>query len=367
MKHNEDCFILKKLRKGHKKSNVSLFVMRKKPTIYQQVKDNHFLLVKLGITDKMIVDLYKTNKTLATIANELGISAGLLGQRIKELNLKRTKRFQKKAYNKKKIQELDRLGLSQVQIAKKLGIGTTTLTRIRKFYHIELPKQRLYSKKNIESRTYYKLHHILPESPYQTNILEKYAKQIIELLKQGVSRTEIAKRYNVCTATVFNFMYLYGLHEPVKKKCWNKKEFKKLYKSGLSQKEIAKHLNCAPCTVSHKVKEFGLKRSASKVKKGSKLNIQENLIKKLYMQGLSGQEIANQVHATNISVYNKIHQMKLTRPKKWAEYTSTFKGHDEELLQMRQRGMTLKEIGQKFGVKANTVHHRLKKLEAKYA
>ena len=157
---------------------------------------------------------------------------------------------------------------------------------------------------------------------------------------------------------------MYGIHAPIRKACDHKEQLiRQAFHEGKTLKEIAQQVKCSPCTLLHKVQEMKITRSGKSVTKKSFLNDQKELIATLYQQGLSGDEIAAKLHTTNQSIYRCIRRLNLTRPNKWAEYRSTFKGRDTELLQMRQQGMTLKQIGDYFGVKDNTVLYRLRKLE----
>ena len=124
-------------------------------------------------------------------------------------------------------------------------------------------------------------------------------------------------------------------------------QLRRLFDSNLSQNEIALRLGISRTKLAYTLKELGLKRS---------------VIRKMYQAGASGAEIADKLKVHKISVYNKIKKMNLSRPKKCAEYTSTFKGKDIELIKLRQSGLSLKQIADLFGVKPNTVFYRLKKL-----
>ena len=174
-------------------------------------------------------------------------------------------------------------------------------------------------------------------------------------------KTQIARRYHVSTATVYNLIYLYDLKAPVIKKLDKKEDaVKQLFQQGLSYPVISDKLKCSKPTIRCKVKDLQLKRNTIKI--NSFLTRQEDVIRKMYMEGASGAEIADKLNVHKISVYNKIKQMKLVRPIKVAEYTSTFKGKEAELIKLRQSGMSLKQIAEIFGVKPNTVFYRLKKL-----
>lgn len=325
-------------------------------------KDYHLLekrMDKLG-------QLYQTDMTLAEIAHKMGVSQTTICDKIKELGWKRTPRCKKKVVNERKLKELLKLGLSDVQICQKLHIGRYVLSKYKKQlgFYVKDEVRIAASKKAATCRAHYRKEGLRAECPNLTNVLEKYQDEIIPLLEQGTPKTEIAKRYGVCVETVFNFIHLYGIHAPIRKACDHKEQIiLQAFHEGKTLKEIAKQVQCSPCTLLHKVQEMKITRSGKSVTKKSFLNDQKELIATLYQQGLSGDEIAAKLHTTNQSIYRCIRRLNLTRPNKWAEYRSTLKGRDTELLQMRQQGMTLKQIGDYFGVKDNTVLYRLRKLE----
>lgn len=310
--------------------------------------------------------LYQSDLPMVQIAKRLGVGKTTLEYKIRELGWQRKPRLKKTSINKQKLQELIRLGLSDRKIQEKLHIGRCVLFRYKKelgLYNAD-QKKVASGKKGSANRAYYKQTGELAECPYLTNVLEKYQAEIIPLLEQGTPKTEIAKQYNVSLSTVFNFIHLYGLKAPIKKVCDNQDQLiTQAFQEGKSLEDIAKQLHCCPATIQRKVKEIQLNRPKNTVMKKSFLNDRKAVVQKLYEQGLSGAEMSEKLGISPQNIYQSIKRFQLTRPQKWAEYRSTFKGHDEELLQMRQSGMTLKQIGEHFGVRDNTVFYRLRKLE----
>lgn len=215
-----------------------------------------FKFVHCSPLEKEVVSLFETNLTMSEIAKKLGIGKTTLEKIVKKLGLKRSPRFKYKGYDKKKIVELETLGLTNIDIAKKLGIHVSTLRRIKKNLGILNPTDKTgnIAQKIALSRRYNKLHGIYPDCPNQTNILGKYGDEIIELLKNGISKAEIARRYNVCPATVFNFIYLYGVKAPVVKKCDDIIQLEQAFKNVVSLKQIAANFNCSEKLVANKIK-----------------------------------------------------------------------------------------------------------------
>ena len=332
-------------------------------------------LMRLYKTNKICSEdelkkLYQTDMTLVEIAKKLNVSRTGLQKKIRELGWTRKSRHKKKLINPKKLKELVELGCSDKQIQEQLNIGRFVLSRYKKELglYFEDENKIFQGKKGAQNRDYYKKTGEIPECPCHTNILEKHKDEIIDLLKEGALRTEIAKKYHVSRSTVFNFMHLYGIKAPIIKVCdKNEQVILQNPQKGKSLEEIAQELHCSPNTIYRFLHQKGLKASQRKIEKKSFLNNQKDLIQKMYQQGLSGEEMAARLNVSKASIYSCIKRFNLTRPQRWAEYRSTFKGHAKTLIQMRQRGMTLKQIGDIFGVKENTVSRRLKKLRSAYA
>ena len=316
--------------------------------------------------ERELRSLYRSNITCKEIARILNVGESTLTKAISLLGLKRKPRYQRKGYNLPLLRELEALGLSHVEIAARLGVHVSTLKKIYQYYGLtySIPQSSEFVQKRVKSRKDNKENGTRPLCPNQTNVLEPYADKIIELLNTGVSKSEIARRYGVCPGTVFNFIYLNQLKAPVIRKCDNIERIKTAYSHGATQKEIAQDLNCSTKLVSQRLKDLKLKRSQALVKRDSSLKRQENLIRELYLQGLSGWEIAEKVHAHPGSIYQKLKKMNLSRPIKVAEYKSAFKGKKETLLNMWHNGMSINDLAKYFGVHRNTISYHLKRLGA---
>ena len=322
----------------------------------------------LSSMNEKIIELYDTELTLEQIAEKLSIGKTSLCNRIKELGLKRAPRLKRKIIAKEDILALEEQGLSYIKIAEKLNIGPGNLLIKRKQLGIYNPPQKILEQtaKSVKARVENKKAGIKTEARYKYNCLEIYLDEILELLYSGVSKVEVARRYNVNPHTVHNLLALYEIKIPVIKKLDGKdNQIKRLFNKGLSIKEIAKKLNCSFITVTTKIKELNLSRPLSDIKINSRLAKDERLIKKMYEQGCSLEEIGKKVKAHPIWIGVKIRKMGLTRANKMAEYKTKLFGLDKEIIKMREKGLTFKEIGQAFGVAPNTVMYRLRKLESK--
>ena len=315
-----------------------------------------------------IINLYDSDLSLEQIAEKLSIGKTTLRNKINELGLTREPRIRRKNIAKEKIQFFEEQGLSYRAIAQKLNIHPATLLRIRKHLGIYNPPKEVIERqaKATKARAENKKAGIKPEAKHKYNCLEIYLDEILELLYSGVSKTEVARRYKVHPTTVHNLLALYEIKIPVIKKLDGKdNKIRRLFNKGLSVQEIANKFKCSAMTVMTKIKELNLSRSLSEIKINSKLAKEEQLIKNLYENGCSLQEIGERVEANPISVGIKIRKMGLVRAKKMPEYKTKLFGQDNEIIKMRRKGMTYKEIGQVFGVAPNTIMYRLRKLENK--
>lgn len=312
-----------------------------------------------------LLHLYETEMSLEQIAKHLHVSLTSLYSKVKELGLTRERRYKKKPIDIKLFKELLALGAPDKNIAKRLGVCPDTVIKLKRQYGFATDDEQKISKgkKAAKCRAYYKKTGTRPECPTSTNRLEKYADDIIDLLEAGVAKTEIAKRYGVCPSTVYNFIHLYDIDAPVKKVCDDKEELiAEAFESGVSLEDISQKVGCSKNTIYLKLKDMRLARDSQNIKRKSLLNNQENTIRQLYEKGLSGTAIAELMGVSYPSLYEFIHRKQFER--RPSVHRSIFDGHDEELLQMRQEGKTLKQIGAYFGVGANTVSYRIQKLQA---
>ena len=319
-------------------------------------------------TSGYIVELYNSELTLEQIAEKLSIGKTTLRNKISVLGLKREPRLKRKNISKEEIQSLEDEGYNYREIAQRLGIHPATLLIKRKKLGIYNPPREVLEQqaKALKVRTENKKAGIKPENKHKYNCLEIYLDEILDLLYSGVSKAEVARRYNVNPKTVYNLLALYEIRVPVFKKLDGKENtVKRLFNKGLSVQEIANKLGCSVSILISKIKELKLSRSLSDIKINSRLVKDEGLIKRLYERGRSLQEIGKKVNAHPVWIGVKIRKMGLTRANKYAEYKTKLFGLDKKIVKMREKGMTLKEIGQVYGVAPNTVMYRLRKIENK--
>ena len=315
--------------------------------------------------DEEVKKLYNSNLTIQKIAQKLNVSITILYEKIESMDLERREpRFRVKNLNKRKIMELQKLGLSKVTIAKKLKVGLTKLNRAMLEFNLrqQLSGDELEKFKHtiVKGQEAAKRGEKTP-SRNKTNKLEPFADDIQQLLLDGITKTAIAERYNVSTGTIYNLIKICDLHAPFIKKLDPKEDIvKKLFMAGLSHEDIAQKLNCCSQLVYKKIKELGLKRPQIQIK--SPINDNIDLIKKLRNEGCTNREIAKQLNVHPVWLGKKIKRLDLPPPERKQERNSAMKGYDEELKQMYLSGMPIKNIGEHFGVTSPAVIYRLTKL-----
>ena len=167
-----------------------------------------------------IVQLYASELTLEQIAEYLSIGKTTLRNKINELGLQREPRLKRKEISKEEIMSLEEQGYPYREIAQKLDIHPANLLIKRKQLGIYNPPQEVIEQqaKALKVRTENKKAGIKPENKHKYNCLEIYLDEILDLLYSGVSKAEIARRYNVNPQTVHNLLALYEIKIPVFKK-----------------------------------------------------------------------------------------------------------------------------------------------------
>ncbi len=308
--------------------------------------------------------LYASELTLAEIADKLAISRTSLRNKIIDMGLKREPRIRRKSIIKEDILRLEEQGLNYKQIAARLDIHPTSLIAIRKRLGIYNPPKVVLEqqKKAYQARIENKKAGLKPAVKYKSNCLEIYLDEILEKLKQGISKAEVARIYNVSPATVFNLLALYEIKIPVMKKLDGKENaLKRWFKNGLSVAGIASKLDCSTAVVEKKIKELKLKRDLATVKVNSKLAVAERVIKKMYKQGASFQEMGAVLNAHPISVAAKVKKMGLSR--RVTKYKTKLDGVEKVLNKMRKAGSTYKEMAAALGVAPNTVANYFRRIK----
>ena len=305
--------------------------------------------------------LYEADISLNKIADRLNIHLSTLRNRLKDLGWERAPRTRKIKLNPQKIQKLYRLGLNREDILKKLKITRKTLIVCEKENGIytESPARLQAYEKGRKTLQEQRLLGIKPEPRHNWSRLDPYKDDIQSMLLKGISKRKIIEKYRVCYATLYNFIVLHGLEAPKLKKLDLKKDkIKEMFANGKSIEIIAKELKCSHKLLEQEVKKMGLSRPKNQIKFNCRLAKQEELIKKLYMSGISGKEIAKRINAHRISVYRVIKRLNLVKNDNWHDYQL----NTEKLFQMKESGMSFRQIGEYFGVAPATVFYQLKKL-----
>ena len=210
------------------------------------------------IKDSKILELLDNGLTLTQIKDELGVSIETISQRIKKMRSQGVEIPEKikteNTENDKKILELLEKGLTQTQIKEELGVSNKNiLQRIKKMRSqgIVIP-----NKKKTES--------------------EENDRKILELLKKGLTQSEIAEQLNLSRDKVFrniNKMRGRGIEIPKREKKENDERDNKileLLEKGFSRKEIVEKMGISKQSISKRIiqmEERGVEIPEKKKKK----------------------------------------------------------------------------------------------------
>jgi len=273
---------------------------------------------RIQLNLKQLKKLYQSDLSLEKIADIMDIHSTTLRNHLKTLGWTRIPKTRKIKLSKKKIQELQKMGLTNEKILQKLKICRKTLIKFEKENGIYI-KNRTRIKayqKGLQTRQERLKFGLKPEPYHLSSRLDPYKEDIESLLLKGTLRSEIAKKYHVCQATLRNFILLNGWKtQKIKKLDFKRDEIIKLFHQGKSIQYIAAQIGCSHKWLDMEIKKMGLKRTVKEVKFKSRLNDREDLIQELFNAGLSGKEIAKRLNVHPISIYRKIKKLNLVRKK----------------------------------------------------
>lgn len=320
---------------------------------------------KLKINIKKLESLYRADLSIDKIANKLNVSHKSIEMIVKSLGWKRKPVTRKIKLSLQKIKDLKKMGLNREDISKKLNINRTSLIKFEKEngLYVEDPirieaykKSRKTLKENISLG-------LKPEPRHNWTRLDKYVDDIQDLFLKGVSQAEIAKRYNVCRSTIYNFVLLHNIQIPKVGLLDSKKDIIiEMFNKGKSTRAIANSIGHSYQTVKKEMEKMNLIRNPKDIRYDSRVRRQEDLIKKLYFSGMMRKDIAKKVHAHPSAVRRVIRQFEIIKNPEWRK-CKLDKTPENEVLKMRATGMSFKKIGLHFGVTAGSVFLFVKELE----
>lgn len=217
-----------------------------KATIYHRMRDYGLLARaqteqrKIPISPEELEAWYAEGLTQAEIAERVGCSVDTIYQRTREyglVNLSPSNR-RKLVIPREELEALLAEGLTQVEIAKRLGCSEQTIRRRRRQYGLETS-----------------------DGAYQR--IEIKREELERLCAEGVTLKQMAERFGCSQATVFKRMRDYGLralpdNEP---ELFSHEQLYSLYvEQGLTTGQIADRLGCNKSTVLKHMKKIGIPR-----------------------------------------------------------------------------------------------------------
>ncbi|MBR1601004.1 MAG: hypothetical protein IJ677_05430 [Alphaproteobacteria bacterium] len=207
------------------------------------MKNNYYKRFNKADKRRDLLHLYKAEMSLKEITSCLHVGLASLYSKIKELGLKKERRYKRKTIDLKLFQELIKLGVSDIAVANKPHISSEMVIKLKKQHGYDTKDERCISKgkKGVVCRMYYKKNGIKPECPTTTNILENFKDDVINLLKKGTLKTEITKAYGVCNSIIFSK--------------YNQKILG-MRQSGMTLKQIVKSFGMAENTILYRLKKL---------------------------------------------------------------------------------------------------------------
>ena len=184
---------------------------------------------------------------------------------------------------------------------------------------------------------------------------EEYSK-IVDLYKNGVSKTEIANMYNVCRDTICKILKTNNVDRYVKINVGEYENIASMYKRGITQQELADKYGVSTATIVRVLKDFEIDW---KSRKGLTIPKSEyETIVNMYTSGMTQAEIAAIYNCSASSISSILHKfdvlIRLGGSKNAMADISQW-------AKMYEDGMLLSEIADEFGTTGATVSKLLKK------
>ena len=132
-----------------------------------------------------------------------------------------------------------------------------------------------------------------------------------------------------------------------------------MFNQGVATRVMSETLGCSHKLMKQELKKLGLMRTFKQIKYISQTNRQIDTIKELYFSGVSGKEIAKQLHIHPATIYRTIKRLNLIKNEGWQDCQL----NADKLFQMKESGMSFRQIGEYFSVPTATVFYQFKKLQ----
>jgi len=249
----------------------------------KKMRDNGIVIIKhprisKSIINEKIIELAKKGLKQKEIANELNLSNSNVSTRISNMRARGIIIPKKSQFDELKIIELLKEGLSINEIAQKMGLCSASISK-------KIEKMR---RNGIE----------IP-SKIEHDIINR---NIVELMKNGLSITEISRELGISGQTIasrIRKMKKNGIIFPtIPKTNVTDEQIIELLSDGISQKEIAKRLNLSNSNISMRIKKM---KKNGIIKEKPRI-YSEDEIYDLRKKGYSYLKIANKFKEDGIQV-----------------------------------------------------------------
>ena len=358
---------------GVSKATISKRIKQMKEQGIDIPKSQNIRKIKEDEINNQILDRLEKDETIKQIAIELGLTVHSVSNRIKKLKSQGIyfSSYKKNRSNKIYNEILVRLGKGEtlIQIAKELGVSTSSISnKIKKMKEqgIEIPGNQ--NKKNQNDET---------------------DKKIIIGLAEGKTQTEIAIELNITPQRVsqrIKKMKEKGIEIPYirerkerKDKNTNKKENDEIdnkilecFAEGKTQKRISKELGLSEWAISRRIRK--MRERGVKIYKNTIKEIPDEEIYSLREEGLTYSRITNFFKNKGLKVSEaeirkrckKIYKEKGKEEPVMDKHVK-IEISDEEIFNLREQGLTYKEITEilnKKGIKVScsSIGKRCKKI-----
>ncbi|MBQ9235362.1 MAG: helix-turn-helix domain-containing protein [Alphaproteobacteria bacterium] len=195
--------------------------------------------------------------------------------------------------------------------------------------------------------------------------LDSHLSEIEHLLRDGVSKVEIAKRFNVSKQTLHRFLNLRCLSSTLASRLKSAEQaIVDLFRNGLSIREIARRLRFSPTAISAKLNELKLNRRRSEVARSTILTRHGTQIAQMFASGLSYTAIAKYLGIHAQTVQRCIQSLGLVRSSR-GHYSSAVVGREDMLLKMHSADIPTKTIAQVFGCTPQVIRYHLRRFGRK--
>ena len=344
---------------------------------------------KETINDEPVIELFKQGKTHKEISEALGCTSSAISQCIKKLKDKGvitnyiiTKRNSNLAFIYKKLIELFEQGKTYKQIGDELGFNTIAVSQIVQELKIDGIINTDMINKRIFNITY-----------SQKEKTTKINNQIIDLLKQGKTITEIADVLDLTVASIYqkirsleetgelnqeiisqnpNLAYLNN-----KKVIINDNEIIELFKQGKTQNEISNCLGCNSSTISlhiQKLKKAGIINNDIISERISNIASANRQLIELFEQGKTYNEISEALGYPPTIISQKIKNLKKAKvinndtiSKRKFNMTYLRKEKipkiDNQIIELLKQGKTITEISKTLGLTIALIFKRIRILQ----